>query len=50
MGPTSCLCSMAFRENGKFCDSGDMAKGQKINRLSLGTRETNPVAVFGESV
>lgn len=50
MGPTSCLCSMASRENGKFCDSGDMAKGQKINRLPLGTRETNPAAVFGGSV
>jgi hypothetical protein len=38
---------MAFRENRRFCDSGDLAKGQKLNRRYLGPRNMNPVAIFG---
>lgn len=38
MGTTSCLCSMASRENRRFCDSGDLAKGQKLNRTEVKSR------------
>lgn len=50
MGPISCLCSMASRETRKFCDSGDLAKGQKMNRPYLGMRKMNPAAIFGGSI